>query len=132
MLYYTFCFRSSLSKLSKHCLVCYGSSAFTDVFQLFFSILRWLDTVFKNSLVFNTLKCSNYAFLGFTQQILGFLYILISLLSNYISFSNRYFVAMTRHTCTKFTPKWLIVLYSWKRSMVSLFYLDEKLTISKI
>ena len=36
-----------------------------------------------------TLTCSKYAFLGFIQQILGFLYILVSLLSNYISFSNR-------------------------------------------
>ena len=52
------------------------------------SDLRWLDTVFKNSGV-QHLTCSNYAFLGFIQQVLGFLYILITLLSNYISFSNR-------------------------------------------
>ena len=44
---------------------------------------------FSKIQVFNTLTCSNYAFLGFIQQILGFLYILITLLSNYISFSNR-------------------------------------------
>ena len=43
---------------------------------------------------------------------------------------------MTTYTCTKFTPKWPIVSYSWKKSMVTpnffraLFYLDEKLTIS--
>jgi hypothetical protein len=50
--------------------------------------LRWL-VQFSKIQVFNTFTCSNYAFLGFIQQILGFLYILITLLSNYISFSNR-------------------------------------------
>ena len=52
---------------------------------------------FSKIQVFNILTCSNYAFLGFIQQILGFLHILVSLLSNFISFSNREFIAMTTY-----------------------------------
>ena len=56
-------------------------------------VLRWLDTVFSKIQVFNTWTCSNYAFLGFIQLILVFLYILLYILiilpSNNISFSNR-------------------------------------------
>jgi hypothetical protein len=40
------CFRSSLSKLAKRCLFCDGSSAFSDVFQLF-STLNIVCILFK-------------------------------------------------------------------------------------
>jgi hypothetical protein len=85
---------------------------FFQYFIRFLSYLRWLDTVF------NTLTCSNYAFLGFIQQILGFLYILISLLSNYISFSKRSFVAMTTYVY-EIHSKMAYRLVLFERSMVT-------------